>query len=441
MIKLEATIQSLEKELDWLNALIEYRFQEYFRHKVEVPIIEPALPSFKDDNCIYTSYINKFNLDKTHRLLIILALAPHLRPSVFDLLFTKNKVTDRVYAEFGGIKGEKHSGFIPTAETAAFILAGDNLAARIHIANALADDAVLLKENIIQLGEVAQIEPVWAGELSVTDEFRVTVTEGKAFKPRYSMRFPAEQVSTSLEWEDAIFENAIVNEIKLIELWLKNEKQIMEEWQLAKYLKRGYRALFYGPPGTGKSMAASLLGKSTGREVYRVDLSNVVSKYIGETEKNLARLFNIAENKSWILFFDEADALFSKRSNTNSSNDVFANQQVAYLLQRIEDFNGLTILASNFKDNMDEAFLRRFQSLVYFKKPGFSQRLQLWQNYFKSFELVDVDFHKIAEDHELTGGSIINVLRFCAQIASKNGHQKLSASDLQRAIQRELLKD
>lgn len=441
MIKLEATIQSLAKELDWLNTLIEYRFQEYFRHEVEEPIIEPALPTLVNESCIYTAYINKFKLDKTHRLLIILALAPHLRPSVFDLLFTKNKITDRVYAEFGGIKGEKHSGFIPTAETAAFILAGDNLGARIHIANALAEDAVLLKENIIQLGEVAQIEPVWAGELSVTDEFRVTVTEGKAFKPRYSMRFPAEQVSTSLEWEDAIFENAIVNEIKLIELWLKNEKQIMEEWQLAKYLKRGYRALFYGPPGTGKSMAASLLGKSTGREVYRVDLSNVVSKYIGETEKNLARLFNIAENKAWILFFDEADALFSKRSNTNSSNDVFANQQVAYLLQRIEDFNGLTILASNFKDNMDEAFLRRFQSLVYFKKPGFSQRLQLWQNYFKSFHLVDVDFHKIAEDYELTGGSIINVLRFCAQIASKKGQQNLKASDLQRAIQRELLKD
>ena len=438
-MKLVTTIDSLSKELDWLNELIEYRFQLYFQHEGDLHI--PVMPKLTKPDCIYSEYVNSLDLGKTHRLLIIMALAPHLRPAVFDLLFTKNKITDRVYAEFGGIKGEKYTGFIPTAETAAFILAGEDLAERIHIAQAVADDAILIKENILQLGEVAQIEPVWAGELSVTDEFRVAVTEGKPFKPRYSTRFPAEQVTTKLEWEDAIFEDSIVNEIRLIELWLKNEKQIMEEWALSKYLKRGYRALFYGPPGTGKSMAASLLGKSTNREVYRVDLSNVVSKYIGETEKNLARLFNIAENKAWILFFDEADALFSKRSNTSSSNDVFANQQVAYLLQRIEDFNGLTILASNFKDNMDEAFLRRFQSLVYFKKPGFGQRLQLWQNYFKSFDLVGVDFHKIAEEHELTGGSIINVLRFCAQIASKNGHQKLVAADLQRAIQRELMKD
>jgi len=438
-MKLVTTIDSLSKELDWLNALIEYRFQLYFKHEGDLQ--KPALPQLINPDCIYSEYVNSLNLSATHRVLIILALAPHLRPSVFDLLFTKNKITDRVYAEFGGIKGEKYAGFIPTAETAAFILAGEDLAERIHLAKAVADDSVLIKENILQLGEVAQIEPVWAGELSVTDEFRVAVTEGKPFKPRYSTRFPAEQVTTNLAWEDAIFEDSIVNEIRLIELWLKNEKQIMEEWALSKYLKRGYRALFFGPPGTGKSMAASLLGKSTNREVYRVDLSNVVSKYIGETEKNLARLFNIAENKAWILFFDEADALFSKRSNTSSSNDVFANQQVAYLLQRIEDFNGLTILASNFKDNMDEAFLRRFQSLVYFKKPGVGQRLQLWQNYFKSFELVDVNFHKIAEDYEMTGGSIINVLRFCAQIASRNGHQKLTGADLQRAIQRELLKD
>lgn len=438
-MNIDITVKSLSAELDWLNNLIEYRFQQYFNHDGDFN--SPELPPLDNSACIYGSYINRLGLTKTHRLLIILALAPHLRPSVFDLLFTKNKITDRVYAEFGGIKGEKYTGFIPTAETAAFILAGEDLKERIHIAQALADDSVLIKEQILQLGEVAQIEPVWAGELSVTDEFRVAVTEGKPFKPRYSARFPAEQVTTKLDWDDAIFEPSIVNEIKLIELWLKNERQIMEDWQLNKYLKRGYRALFYGPPGTGKSMAASLLGKSTNREVYRVDLSNVVSKYIGETEKNLARLFNIAENKAWILFFDEADALFSKRSNTSSSNDVFANQQVAYLLQRIEDFNGLTILASNFKDNMDEAFLRRFQTLVHFKKPGFSQRLQLWQNYFKSFDLLDVDLHKIAEDHELTGGSIINVLRFCAQIASRNGSQTLKASDLNQAIQRELLKD
>lgn len=439
VMNLAPTISSLNNELEWLNDLIEYRFHQYFQHEGELE--EPTMPELTDKDSIYKKYVDDFSLDRTQRLLIILALAPHLRPSVFDLLFTKNQITDRVYAEFGGIKGEKYAGFIPTAETAAFILAGEDISERIHITQALADDSVLIKEGIIQLGEVAQIEPVWSGELSVSDEFRVTITEGKAFKPRYSSRFPAELVTTSLNWEDAIYEESIVNEIQLIELWIKNELTIMKDWKLGKYLKQGYRALFYGPPGTGKSMAAALLGKSTNREVYRVDLSNVVSKYIGETEKNLSRLFTTAENKAWVLFFDEADALFSKRSNTSSSNDVFANQQVAYLLQRIEDFNGVTILASNFKDNMDEAFLRRFQSLVYFKKPGYSQRHQLWTNYFQGFDTEEVDFSEIAEEYEMTGGSIINVLRFCAQLASKNGSQKITNADIKYAIRRELMKD
>src|ERR1044071_9620636 len=124
-----------------------------------------------------------------------------------------------------------------------------------------------------------------------------------------------------------------------------------------KILKRGYKALFYGPSGTGKTLTATLLGKQFDRDVYRVDLSQVVSKYIGETEKNLEKIFTRAENRNWILFFDEADALFGKRSNVQSAHDKYANQEVSYLLQRVEDYNGLLILASNFKNNIDEAFL------------------------------------------------------------------------------------
>ncbi len=116
----------------------------------------------------------------------------------------------------------------------------------------------------------------------------------------------------------------------------------------------------------GKSLTASLLGKSANMDVYRIDLSKVVSKYIGETEKNLSNIFDMAENKDWILFFDEADALFGKRTSASDSKDRYANQEVADLLQRIEDFPGIVILATNLKSNLDEAFARRFQSMIYF---------------------------------------------------------------------------
>ena len=135
---------------------------------------------------------------------------------------------------------------------------------------------------------------------------------------------------------------------------------------MKKVLKPGFKALFHGLPGTGKTLTAMLIGKKTGLDIYRVDLSQMVSKYIGETEKNLAKVFDKAEHKNWILFFDEGDALFGKRTNTKDAHDRYANQQVSYLLQRIEEYDGLVILATNLKNNIDDAFLRRFQSIIHF---------------------------------------------------------------------------
>ena len=126
------------------------------------------------------------------------------------------------------------------------------------------------------------------------------------------------------------------------------------------------KILFIGAPGTGKKTLAALIGQQSGKEVYRIDVSIIVSKYIGETEKNLELVFARAENKDWILFFDEADALFGKRTNVKDAHDKYANQEVAYLLQRIEDYNGLVILSTNMKNNIDEAFTRRFQIIIRF---------------------------------------------------------------------------
>ena len=134
-------------------------------------------------------------------------------------------------------------------------------------------------------------------------------------------------------------------------------------------LKKGFRTLFCGPPGTGKTFTAGLIGTCTGKPVYRIDLSMVVSKYIGDTEKNLEQLFARAEDKGWILFFDEADAIFGKRTSVRDAHDKYANQEVSYLLQRIEDYNGLVILATNMKYNIDPGFIRRFSSILDSRSP------------------------------------------------------------------------
>jgi SpoVK/Ycf46/Vps4 family AAA+-type ATPase len=166
-----------------------------------------------------------------------------------------------------------------------------------------------------------------------------------------------------------------------------------------------------------------------------------VSKYIGETEKNLAAVLDRAEQRQWLLVFDEADALFGKRSETRDAHDRYANQEIAYLLQRLETFQGLVILATNLPANLDGAFLRRFESVVYFPMPGPEQRLRLWREAFSPLAQLEVDLEALAVRHELSGGLILNVVRRVSLQAIAAGGRPINDSDLLRAIRQELEKE
>ena len=165
--------------------------------------------------------------------------------------------------------------------------------------------------------------------------------------------------------------------------------------------------------------------------------------YIGETEKNLAALFERAENKHWILFFDEADALFGKRTNVRDAHDRFANQEVSFLLQRIEEFPGVSILASNFKNNLDDAFTRRFQSMVYFSMPKAAERLALWQKTFPAAVQLEptIDLARIAEQYELSGSNILNIVHFCCLRALASNTNLITQANLANGIVREMAKE
>lgn len=200
--------------------------------------------------------------------------------------------------------------------------------------------------------------------------------------------------------------------------------------------------MFNGPLGARKTPTGILLGKQVGIDVYKVNLSTLVSKYIGETEKKLVNLFDRAEHKNWILFFDEADALFGKRTQIQNSHDRFANQEVPFLLQRIETFNGLVILASNFKYNIDDAFVRRFHSIINLPAPNSHERLLLWRKSWPT-ELSlgqDVNFKQISQKYELTGADIMNVIQYVSlqAIASKN--LQVIHEDLQNGLRHEMIK-
>jgi AAA+ superfamily predicted ATPase len=434
---------TLERELQWLDRVLQARLCLHFGQPCEVSdvrqIAPPALQG--DDPCATLLREPGWGFDE--RLLLVLALTPHVRPQLLDTLFVRNGNIDRGYSEFGGAKGRAHGGFLPTLETAAFLLAGEDLALRLQACRLFDDSHWLRRRGILSIDHDAPGEPPLAATVLLQHEYRELLTTGQHHKPDFSASFPAHLITTPLQWSDLVLDPSARDEIEAIATWLEHGESLLRDWRLAKAVKPGYRSLFFGPPGTGKTLTATLLGQRTGCDVYRIDLSMVVSKFIGETEKNLARVFDQAMNRRWILFFDEADALFGKRTGTSSSNDRYANQEVSYLLQRVEDFPGTVILATNLKGNIDEAFARRFQSLVHFPMPDTEQRRLLWEGMVRHTGRLDddVDLKLLAEQHELSGGAIGNVVRAAAIAALRGRRQKMNAADLLGGIAKELRKE
>lgn len=410
----------MKEYIEWFETVLHVTIGVYFQQQgfENASVGQLRLPSSK-----WLEEATKHSdITYEERVIVMLALMPHIKPQALDTFFLQNGALDRQFTQFGGWKGLSHGGFLPTGETAVFIIAGDDPIKRCEVVRMFQRDYWFYTSNILRLEGANEGEPFLSGQLRVSEEFLSHVLLNREYKPDYSIGFPAKLITTPLEWEDMVLDYQTHEALEEINIWIEHQHTIMEDWGLKRILKAGYRALFYGPPGTGKTLAATLLGKKNNMDVYRVDLSMIVSKYIGETEKNLAKVFDLAENRNWILFFDEADALFGKRTSTNTSNDRHANQEVAYLLQRIEDFPGTVILATNLKSNIDEAFSRRFQSIIYFPIPSEELRAELWRSMLPKDWLGDdaEELIATAAKSELSGGSIANVVRKCAvQLVNK----------------------
>lgn len=430
---------ALELELDWFRLLTAARMQQYFQETV---LEAPVPPDLMHDPSMYAQIVRHYNMTTEERIILLLAIIPHVQPQLLDIFFVKNATYDRGFTEFGGVKGLSHGGFLPTGETAAFLLATNGLQQRFQLIHYFSPDHFFAKHQVLKLAPTGD-EPFLSGTLSLYAEYLNLFTQGLPHHPDYNAQFPARRITTGMEWEDLVLESHAMEEVEDIRTWIQHGSTLLEDWGMAHKIKAGYRSLFYGPPGTGKSMTACLLGKTFNMDVYRIDLSLVVSKYIGETEKNLSQVFDRAIHQRWILFFDEADALFGKRTQTSSSNDRYANQEVAYLLQRVEDFPGVVILATNLKANIDEAFARRFQSMIYFSMPGPEQRLRIWQQSFPTHITLDanLDLEDTAHKYEMTGGTIINVVRYSCLMALKRGDKMIRRKDVMEGIRKEFGKD
>jgi hypothetical protein len=251
------------------------------------------------------------------------------------------------------------------------------------------------------------------------------------------------KVTTGCGWDTLVLPPSTLTRLREFAAAIRSRNLVFEEWGFAAHTTSGsgVRALFAGQSGTGKTLTAAVIARELGFDLYRIDLSSVVSKYIGETEKNLERIFKAARGGHVMLFFDEADALFGKRSEVKDAHDRYANIEVAFLLQRMEDHDGVVILATNLQRNLDEAFARRLPYTIEFTPPDRALRERLWRGMFPARAPLadDIDFPFLAQQFELAGGDIRNVALDAAFLAAQDGH-RIAMRQVVQALARQMIR-
>jgi len=424
-----------------MEKLISYRLDKFFpSDEDEIP---PPFPEVSTWQLPWSDFVIKNKLNQDEIVLLLIGITPHIQPGLFDRAIEKKIKGPIDFPPIGGVRGKNCRFFLPTGETALFLLAGDDLDKRLQVQQFFGAEHIFWEKKIIWLEDMQNGEPSMHGRLIISPDYVDLLTYGIHKSPQFSISFPAKKIAPSKkknppQLDDLVIPAELQDQIKELKSWLKYNGILMDKYNMRDKLRPGYRTLFYGPPGTGKTFTAQILGNDPdiNREVYKIDLSMVVSKYIGETEKNLELLFARAEDKRWILFFDEADAIFGKRTNVKDAHDKYANQEVSYLLQRMEDYNGLVILATNMKNNIDDAFMRRFNSTLKFPFPDPNQRELIWRKSFPENAVFrekpgvdpypdkydevcgiktainEIDIPVLVKKYELAGGNIVNVVHY-----------------------------
>jgi AAA+ superfamily predicted ATPase len=406
MDTLEKNAIVLRQEFEWLERCILERRKEY-TEDVVINIENFAPPALLFPDIPYTQFVNRQNFSVEERLMLLLAIASALNPSILDsFAFHKQDGTPCLAP---GIRRSQQSGqLIPTGFTVLFLCAGKNEQRRIRCSSLFDAGHIFQQKKIISLSGGLSSEPKYSANLLIHPDWLDLLTTGSYSKPIYGEDFPAEEVYCSMDWEDMVMDELTSTRLRYLMNNITHGELLNDNG-----LKR--LALFYGPAGTGKTTSAAIIGKMCNKPVFKIETSQVVSKYIGETEKNLARVFDRAQDKGWILFFDEADSLFSKRiENPQTSNDKFVNNEINYVLQRLNDFKETVILGTNLPDTLDKAMGRRQYMKVPFYYPDSNQKIKLWEMKKPKVIFYDesVNFDALSAHPNLSPDNIQNIVNF-----------------------------
>jgi hypothetical protein len=339
----------------------------------------------------------------------------HQMPVAFSETLSSAKITAALWRDH--LDGHCRQGVDPAATTVHFRLGPEQI-----------------KRSALMARRRARLEERAVEEADLRDAARVQNSAG--------LERLARRIVPEVNWDDLILPSEATEQLRELTDRARLSSLVLDEWGMQRGSRgEGITALFAGPSGTGKTMAAEVLTAELGFDLYAVDIATVVDKYIGETEKNLDRIFSEAAGVNGVLFFDEADALFGKRSDVRDSHDRYANVEVAYLLQRMEQYDGLAILATNLRANLDDAFTRRLQAVVEFPMPDAEHRLRIWEQCLgpRVPRASDLDLDFCARSFELSGGNIRNITLAAAVLAARAG-QQIAMAHIIRSIEREYRK-
>jgi hypothetical protein len=421
-------------ELDWLEKIIQQRIIE------PTSDLENLLPVLAIESPI-SKIVAENNLNYADRVLLLLALAGRQMPEKLAVIFKQVK-DNYQSALFGGHATEGGLCFIPTLKTAIYLLAGDTNERAYYSAYFNKKNTLFLKEILI-LKNTSQSQYSTDFEVCINEQFLNTLLFGEMPRLDGDTGFGATLIETKKPFDEIILSEKTRSELEYVLKFIRSKDELFKAKEVQQNFEENYIVVFKGLPGTGKTVTAKSIGQKFGLPVYKVNLAAVVSKYVGATEKKLDRIFNRLHGQNCILFFDEADALFGKRTEVNNSNDRYANQQTALLLEKIEAFKGIVILASNIHDIeivLDMAFQRRISLVVDFEFPERAERQLLWEKTIPANFNYDETVLRKAVEYQLTGASIKNIVFESLILATDLKTKTLTWAILEPNMRREFKK-
>ncbi|EAY28378.1 AAA superfamily ATPase [Microscilla marina ATCC 23134] len=372
------------------------------------------------------------------RLVIAIALANASAPEIWDILLDTAIETgfEKPAISSLGLRQIPHTKYLQaTIGTVLFLLGGQTASDQSPVWQLFLPQTTLRRLGVLALPATRAV-PAIDTVLQLSPRYQCQLLTQETWQPQYGAEFPATLLTTTRTWNDLVMDEKTGILLNQARKWVRHYDEVRQQPGVVG--AKGYRLLMAGPSGTGKTLTAALLGQAAGKPLYRIDVSSIVDKYVGETSKRLRQVFDLAEQHDWILFFDEGDALFGKRSSgTGSSNERYANQEVAYLLYKLEEYQGMIFLATNHKGAIDAAFERRFDSLVTFSKPDEGTRRRLWQHFFGQANTLELDprigagnWRELAEAAPVSAAWIEKFYQYCVMQTTAKRDRYISAEDM-----------